>query len=627
MSIISAEYVPVFVGLGSAISPLGRNEAHVASMQGSPDAIGFMAVDAKLVAVDSANSNGRPVFRRLDGGQISVGEIESDYGAILRAQSRSRHLPAKRLVDGIMTDIAAPLPHRFEEGSEEGGLREILGLRKADFSVSGNPFQAMKNLYKDSVKEGGPSRQQQIAMGVVMESLAALPKALRDTVKAYHFKTVWGACFGGEDSDDALTEQLITEAEDPTGKNRYNIQESAVYYQLEQASRLARKISSNAPAECLTFLSPGAKSMSALKKSAVAEAAALSLQGDDMWNIPYSPFVVNAACASALTAFCSGVDYLFPNRGRDSRAKIMLLGSADAAIGVRGRNVVGFGEAAVKDLKGRCIDQALGAWDQDASGTIVGEGGYAVLVTSLKFAIENKLDILGLCTGYSECLENGLKAVMSGIGFGGHQALYQALRMSYEDHGFGLEDFDHLEAHATGTALNAMTEPRAVSTARRRFAEFVKFSGSLPQMTVGASKAVMGAHLMGPAGAISLQKGLLHILGRSTWGIPGFKKHHPEVGPEIEEYKLSGELLQGRGDGGVLIPVQGFGGYNAGLAIKAATPDIIARYPGIDPMALAEYLEQWDDIRAQREVRERVATRTPRNILNLADQHRWLPNG
>jgi hypothetical protein len=87
-------------------------------------------------------------------------------------------------------------------------------------------------------------------------------------------------------------------------------------------------------------------------------------------------------------------------------------------------------------------------------------------------------------------------------------------------------------------------------------------------------------------------------------------------------FHLQAAPSPGNTDGGALCVTQGFGGYNGAVALRAATPEALARYE-CDERTLASYLEAWPTIRTERAKRERVARRSPKLALVMVERHRW----
>lgn len=260
-------------------------------------------------------------------------------------------------------------------------------------------------------------------------------------------------------------------------------------------------------------------------------------------------------------------------------------------------------------------------------GTVVGHAGSGVLVTTLKFALENALDITSIIAGWGQSGEAGGKAHFAGVGFGGENAIVQALDLAFEGHGYTLDDFDYLVAHATGTRTNSRTDLATVTAGLAGTAVRQGRGGKLPVMTVGAPKAVGDGHSMGETGLKSVSQAIQYLLGERAVGVPTLRRLDPDLGSAAEHFDLRSRCVAGDTDGGVLCSTQGFGGYNGAIALRAANRDSLARYSG-DRKVLDAYLEQWPEIRREREHREHYWRRQRRGALELAQfqagRHRYL---
>jgi 3-oxoacyl-(acyl-carrier-protein) synthase len=270
----------------------------------------------------------------------------------------------------------------------------------------------------------------------------------------------------------------------------------------------------------------------------------------------------------------------------------------------------------------RSIADSLAPFDIDASGTVVGHGGSGLLITTLKFALENFLDITSIIVGWGQSGEAGGKAHFAGVGFGGENAVVHAFDMAHQGHGYGVQDFQYLVAHATGTRTNSKTDLTTAAAGRNAAALRQKFTGELPQVLVGTPKAVGDGHSMGETGLKAVSQALQYLIGEQAVGVPTLRNRDPELGPAAEQFVLQAQTVKGNTDGGALCATQGFGGYNGAIAFRGANPQSLARYAG-DRKALDAYLERWPEIRKQREQQERYWRRRRRGTLELAQLHRW----
>jgi 3-oxoacyl-(acyl-carrier-protein) synthase len=243
-------------------------------------------------------------------------------------------------------------------------------------------------------------------------------------------------------------------------------------------------------------------------------------------------------------------------------------------------------------------------------------------VTTLDFALRNQLDITSIIVGWGQSGEAGGKAHFAGVGFGGENALVQALDMAYQAHGFTVDDFQYLAAHATGTRTNSKTDLGTALAGLRGAAQRQGRAGELPKLFVGTPKAVGDGHTMGETGLKALSQAVQFVLGRTAPGVPTLRRLDPDLAEVAGHFHLQAEPSPGNADGGAICATQGFGGYNGAVALRSATAETLKRY-ATDPAVLEAYLAAWPAIRAEREKRERVARRSPKLALAMAERHRW----
>jgi 3-oxoacyl-(acyl-carrier-protein) synthase len=318
------------------------------------------------------------------------------------------------------------------------------------------------------------------------------------------------------------------------------------------------------------------------------------------------------------------------------KPKMVLLTAADAALQPSYGILEAFGggalmtsqklaakNAAHADGSQRSVHDSLAPFDVDADGTVVGHGGSGLLVTTLEFALRNQLDITSIIVGWGQSAEAGGKAHFAGVGFGGENALVQALDMAFQGHGYGVHDFHYLAAHATGTRTNSKTDLGTALAGLRGAAQRQGLQGELPKVFIGTPKAVGDGHTMGETGLKALSQALQFVLGRKAPGVPTLRRLDPDLAEIAAHFHLQAEPSPGNANGGALCATQGFGGYNGAVALRSATPEAFARYE-CDPQVLASYLDAWPAIRKEREQRERVARRSPKLALAMAEKHRWV---
>jgi 3-oxoacyl-(acyl-carrier-protein) synthase len=613
---LTADQVLVTIGTPFSVSAVGSTETYLARVARTPAFIGFAAFDAGLVDFASA-TDAEPRFVWAQGekaGQpASLEDIEREHGERLRSQLGIR-LVGDRLLPTAPPeiDIAAPLPHDWEEG----GLRKLAGLTYRDIRESG--LKDMYGLFDDDPRLG-PSLQAQLFVHTAMGSLASLGAPLREVLPDPSlFRVAAGMAFQGLDAL-ATWHAPHTSAGAEKSKDRF-------------AARLASSLSSHGPALISTMLAPAYSISRTLKNPALLE----SLRGSEGYmRVPQTPLAAIGACASASIAFTEVAPQLLFDYPGYRRPKIMLWTSADAGLQPNYTLLEAFGTGAMMTSAKlaavnagrppeaqRSVADSLAPFDIDANGTVVGHASSSVLITTLDFALRNFLDITSIIVGWGQSGETGGKAHFAGVGFGGENATIQALNMAYRGHGYSIADFTYLAAHATGTRTNSKSDLTTAASARKIAAELEGFKGNLPQMIVGTPKAVGDGHSMGETGLKSTAQALQYVLGGPAVAVPTLRNRDPDLGPAAETFTLQSDPVTSNGDVGAVSATQGFGGYNGAIALRSAHPDALKRYK-VDPNVLAAYLERWPQLRREREERERQWRRTRRSALLLAEMHRW----
>lgn len=609
------------IGTPCALSAVGSTETHRALVTRNPSAIAFAAFDAGLVDVDISRSTAaEPRFVRGEssrrGESISVEEIESTWGDTLRSSMGIRRLSPEKMASHVTTDIAAPLPHDLEDG----GLRRVAGLTFSDIRHSA--LMDLFGLFDDDPRLG-PSLQSQLFMYGALGALAALPRPLSSMLPdPTRFRVVAASAFTGQESFMNMSLGMQPKHETVPDKKNDKL-----------AYRLAAALNTHGPALISTMLAPVFSLSRVRRNPELLEQ--LRGHGSPLRRVPQAPLVTAAACASALVTFCdAAASALLAYPGHVS-TEVLLWTAADAALLPDARILEAFGIGAMMSRakldamnagrdpdSQRLVGDSLAPFDLDAQGTVVGNAGSGVLVTTLDFALRNGLDVTSLIVGWGQSGETGGKGHFAGVGFGGENATIVALEMAHAAHGYGVTDFEHLVAHATGTRTNSRTDLAATHAARTAAAELQGFSSRLPVMTVGAPKAIGDGHSMGETGLKAVSEAIHYLLGEQSVGVPTLRRIDGELGEPAEYFRLSREPVSGRVDGGVLVPTQGFGGYNGAIALRGATPDALRRYE-VDEALLGAYLERWPEVRRDRVEREARWRRTRGFVRQLAEEHRW----
>ncbi|UPG83970.1 hypothetical protein L2Y94_11425 [Luteibacter aegosomatis] len=616
---LRSDQVLVTVGTACTISAVGSTETYQAVVAGSDEFLPLAAFDAGLVELDPEAASAADGMRWAEGDRagepVSLDELTRLHGAALRANSGIRHVPGVReLAPRVVTDIAAPLPHDLETV----GLRRLAGLRYED--IRGSKLKEMHGLFQSDPLLS-PSLQAQLFAYGALGALAGLPRPLAELVPdPFGFRVASATAFGGLDG---LGQWLRPDAPLPEGgfpKDTF-------------AVRLSHSLGSHGPALVSTMLAPAYGISRVLKNPELRE----SLKSDNVgfMRVPQAPMTAVGACASSLVALADVAPQMLFDYPGFQKPKMVLLTAADAALQPRYGILEAFGggalmtgdklaakNAAHADGTVRSVHDSLAPFDVDADGTVVGHGGSGLLVTTLDFALRNRLDITSIIVGWGQSAEAGGKAHFAGVGFGGENALVQALDMAYEGHGYGVHDFHYLAAHATGTRTNSKTDLGTALAGLRGAAQRQGVEGDVPKLFVGTPKAVGDGHTMGETGLKAMSQALQFVLGRKAPGVPTLRRLDPDLADVSSHFHLQAAPSEGMADGGAICATQGFGGYNGAVALRSATAEAFARY-ACDAEVLSAYLEAWPTIRAEREKRERVARRSPKLALAMAEMHAW----
>jgi 3-oxoacyl-[acyl-carrier-protein] synthase II len=592
------------------MSAVGSTETFQARVANAPEFVAHAAFDAGIVDFD-----GDKLRWTSNGEETTLAEIEARHGAQLRANLGIRSIRDRfDAAVEFAADIAAPLPHDLDSG----GLRKLAGITFRD--IRDSVFKDMFGLFDDDPRLAPPV-QAQLFIYAGLGALAALPKPLSELMEnPFGFRVAAATAFSGFESYEQWVPPAVNMPASEHVRDKF-------------ATRLAGAIASHGPALVSTMLSPAYSISRALKNPNYLD----SLNSGDpgYQRVTQTPLVAVGACASSSIVFSEFAPQLLFDYPGYKRPQMVLWTAADAVLQPNFSVLDAFGTGALitqaklaamnadrAPHERRSIADSLAPFDIDANGTVVGHGGSGVLVTTLKFALENFLDITSIIVGWGQSGEAGGKAHFAGVGFGGENALIHALDMAHQGHGYGVQDFRYLVAHATGTRTNSKTDLGTAAAARKAAALRQEFSGAPPPMFVGTPKAIGDGHSMGETGLKAVSQALQYLLGKKAVGVPTLRTRDPELGSAAEQFVLQSQTFNGDVDGGALCATQGFGGYNGAVAFRAAHPESLKRYGG-DRKQLDAYLERWPEIRRQREQNERYWRRRRRGTLELAQLHRW----
>jgi 3-oxoacyl-[acyl-carrier-protein] synthase II len=618
---LASDQVLVTVGTPCSMSAVGSTETYQALVTGAAHFIACAAFDAGLIEFDppEGDSTTTARFRWAKGeraGQpAGLDEIEARHGAALRANLGIRCAPGHESWPAdFASDLVACLPHDLEQT----GLRRLAGITYQD--VRESSLRDMFGLFDDDPRLG-PTLQAQLFVYAGMGALAALPKPLSQLLPdPYRFRVSAATAFPGLEAIGRWNPPGLPRPEQQGPRDRF-------------ALRLAGSLASHGPALLSTMLAPAYSLSRALKNPALL--GSLRQPGSRYLRVPQAPMTSVGACASSLIGFCEFAPQMLLNYPGYQRPLLALWTAADAGLRPDFGVLEAFGSGALMSRaklralnagrpedEQRSVANCLAPFDVDANGTVIGNAGSGVLVTTLDFAMRNFLDVTSLIVGWGQSGEAGGKAHFAGVGFGGENAILQAFDVAHHAHGYGAADFQYLVAHATGTRTNSKTDLTTAAAARAGAAELQHLTTGLPVMHVGAPKAAGDGHSMGETGLKAISQAIQYVLGQPAVGVPTLRRQDPELGHAAESFLLRAAPVSGNRDGGALCATQGFGGYNGAIALRSAHSESLARYAS-DPDVLSAYLERWPQLRREREQREAAFRRRRRAALQLAELHCW----
>ncbi|MGA4956276.1 beta-ketoacyl-[acyl-carrier-protein] synthase family protein [Streptomyces lavendulocolor] len=251
-------------------------------------------------------------------------------------------------------------------------------------------------------------------------------------------------------------------------------------------------------------------------------------------------FTTSSACASGATALGTALDLL-----RAGRCDIALAGGSESA---RSRmTTTCFGQ--MRAMSARRADPATASrpFDVERDGFVPGEGAAVMVLERSEDAHRRNAAVRGYLAGYGASADAHHPAAPHPEARGAEAAVLAAL----EDAGCTAGDVDHVNAHATSTPLNDVTEARML---RRLFRH---------DPPVTANKSVIG-HALGAAGAIEAVLTVLSLQHRTIPPTANLRRQEP--GAELDVVTGAPRTVRMRT---ALSTSFGFGGQNTALVLRA----------------------------------------------------------
>lgn len=253
--------------------------------------------------------------------------------------------------------------------------------------------------------------------------------------------------------------------------------------------------------------------------------------------------VTTTACASGTHAIGAAYDNILLGR-----AKSVITGGVESTITPLG--VAGF--TALKALSTHFNDdpkKASRPFDAKRDGFVIGEGAGLLLLEELETAKARGAKIIAELVGYGASADAWHMTAPHETGEGMAMAMNRAIA----DAGIAAHEIEHINAHATSTHLNDLTETRAI---KQVFGDHAK------NLKISATKSMTG-HLLGAAGGLET---VFTALALRDGVLPGtINLENPD--PECDlDYLASGPLKKECEY--AMCNSFGFGGTNASVILK-----------------------------------------------------------
>lgn len=188
-------------------------------------------------------------------------------------------------------------------------------------------------------------------------------------------------------------------------------------------------------------------------------------------------------------------------------------------------------------------------FDKNRDGLVMGEGAATLMLERESFAKARGARILAEIAGYGSTADAFHITAPHESGAGGAAAI----RLALETAGAALDEVGYINAHGTGTALNDMSETRAIKAA---------FGGQAYKIPVSSTKSMTG-HIMGATGALEA----ILCVQAVREGILPPTIHYETPDPECDLDYIPNKAREKK----IALAISnafGFGGHNAVLAIR-----------------------------------------------------------
>jgi 3-oxoacyl-[acyl-carrier-protein] synthase II len=250
-----------------------------------------------------------------------------------------------------------------------------------------------------------------------------------------------------------------------------------------------------------------------------------------------------AACATGVVAAGHSLRLL-----QSGDVDVMLAGGSEAATSPLA--LATFSRVGVLSKRNDAPEKACRPFDAQRDGTLMGEGGAALVLETLQHAQQRNAPILAEVLGYS-LTEDAYHIAAPDPN--GEQAA-RAMTLAMEDAGVSPDEIDYIVPHGTGTQLNDAAETAAIK---------ISLGEAAYRVAISSNKSMIG-HTLGAAGAVSAVVAVQAI--RDGVLPPTINLDYPD--PVCDLDYVPNKARQANVQT-VMVNAFGFGGQNASLVIRS----------------------------------------------------------
>ncbi|OLL55517.1 beta-ketoacyl-ACP synthase [Bartonella henselae] len=255
------------------------------------------------------------------------------------------------------------------------------------------------------------------------------------------------------------------------------------------------------------------------------------------------PITLSTACASGATAIQLGVEAI--RRGETNRALTI---ATDGSVSAE--SLIRFSLLSALSTQNDPAEKAAKPFSRDRDGFVMAEGSSALVLESLKSALDRNAIILGILAGCGETADDFHRTRSKPDA----SPAIEAVRKALEDANITINEIDYINAHGTSTPENEKMEYLALSTV---------FGDRLEHIPVSSNKSMIG-HTLTAAGAIEAVFSLLTIQSGILPPTINYDDPDPAIPLDVVPNHSRKACVNA-----VLSNSFGFGGQNMSLVITA----------------------------------------------------------